>query len=131
MKSAFLLLIAGLSLADGASMAGNNAKALRRPKVHRHYHEAAGTVTKPRHVPSLEEALMAARQYKKQVKVRPVNIHVKGPAKKVDDLFISQFDACIGASASSLHGPNWEECSLELASLGYEEADEAGGWMMR
>ena len=129
MLRAFLLLIAGLSLTDGASMAGTNAKALRRPKVHRHYHEAAGTVTsRPRHVPTLEEALMAARQYKKQVKVRPVKIHVNVP-KSADDLFISQFDACIGASASSLHGPTWDECDLELASLGYEQADEAGGWM--
>ena len=59
-----LLLVAGTR----AAMAGTRATALRRPRPsHRHYHEAPGYLgAQPKLGPTLQEALSAARQYKKQ-----------------------------------------------------------------
>ena len=118
------LFILWISLAGTNAMAGTNARALRRPKVHRHYHEAAGTLSKVRHIPSLEEALSIAREYKKRKSVRPAKIEVNGPKSQA---FLHDFEACLGAS--SMHGPAWDECEVELSQRGFQEADEAGGGM--
>ena len=120
-----LLLVAGTR----AAMAGTRATALRRPRPsHRHYHEAPGYVgAQPKLGPTLQEALSAARQYKKQ-NVKKAKLVIEGPQRgKVDKIdFVEQFDACIGTAGS---GPSWEECEIKLAPE-FDYMDEASGWAM-
>jgi hypothetical protein len=67
-----VLLLALLCLLPNVhAMAGTNALKLRRPRMHRHLHDAPGYISSKPHVaPSVEEAVAAAKRFKAQHKIR-------------------------------------------------------------
>merc|ERR1719473_583523 len=95
-----------------SSMAGTHARALRRPKQHRHWHTANGAVPVHRALKTMDETLRIARQYART----PI-------AGKVQVDFKLQLAACHAMTIGA------DECELTLAK-DFEQADEAGGWAM-
>ena len=87
MKAITLLLLGLLPLAT--AFPGTNAAALRRPRSHRHYHEAAGSSPSVHEPVSLSQAIATARQYKAKPIMTPI---VK---RMSESQFMTSFDVCV------------------------------------